>query len=271
MAIIDYIKLWKGEKERPLKTIYRPLKVEKKEEYFPLKTEKKPDVKYFRRAKSLNDISNIVEVDQDLKKEERKVIEIIETIEDSELLDVSEKDFEDEKLLEISNKTGKTDETMETDRNIETDEHSEINTSKESESLEEGEIASDDEVEKCSEKSIENSEENQETKKIEENRVEKSVKSESELPVGSERDIDKEIKTESKLKIEVKNDQFEIPKRSLSLSDIFSLARDWNFYEKYKPIKKEQEKLVLPYVSFFNQNESNSDKRKFVKIFTDYF
>ena len=244
MAIIDYIKLWKGEKERPLKTTYRPPKVEPKEEYFPFKTEKKPDVKCLRRAKSLNDISNIVEVDQDLKKEERKVIEIIETIEESELLDVSEKDFEDERLLEISNKTGKTDET---DRTIETDEHSEINTSKESESLEEGEIESDDEVEKYAEKLIENSEENQGTKKIEENRVEKSadsvgVNSESELPVESEPDIDKEIKTESTLKAKVKNDNIEIPKRSLSLSDIFSLARDWNFYEKYKPIKKEQVK-----------------------------
>ena len=241
MAIIDYIKLWKGEKERPLKTNYRPLKV-KKEEYFPLKTEKKPDVKYLRRAKSLNDISKIVEVDQDLKKEDRKVIEIIETIEESELLDVSEKDFEDETLLEISNKTGKTDETKEIDRIIETDEHSEINTSKESESLEEGEIASDDELEKCSEKSIENSEENQDIKNIEENREEKSVDSESELPVESEPAIEKEIKTESKLKAKVKNDHIEIPKRSLSLSDIFSLARDWNFYEKYKPIKKEPEK-----------------------------
>ena len=241
LAIIDYIKLWNGEKERPLKTNYRPLKV-KKEEYFPLKTEKKPDVECLRRAKSLNDISKIVEVDQDLKKEERKVIEIIETIEESELLDVSEKDFEDETLPVISNETGKTDETKETDQTIETDEHSEINTSKESESLEEGEIASDDELEKCSEKSIENSDENLDIKNIDENCVKKSVDSESELPIGSEPVSDKEIKTESKVKAKVKNDHFEVPKRSLSLSDIFTLARDWNFYEKYRPIKKEQEK-----------------------------
>ena len=155
-----------------------------------------------RRTKSLSDVTSILEVDSDLRKEEEKLIESVETIEERDILDIDEPVVNDKTGLGL-------EENNEPLLNI-------------TDTLEDGEIPDEED------QILDNSE--------------KYEKEEPKFGQESKPEVDSDYKSDVKVESKPETENSIIQKRSLSLSDIFSLTRDLDFYEKHKPKKQEMNK-----------------------------